>query len=71
MEFIVEGELPGGATRRVYYRLLDPFQNAGDRGDQHVVIPYVPRPGEVLRFSTRPNENSAYDWAYWIRIEVN
>jgi hypothetical protein len=34
-------------------------------------LPYAPAAAEVLRFSTRPNNDSyAYDWAYWIRIDV-
>ena len=70
VEFIVEGERPDGHHRRLYYRILDPAKNPKDRGDQHAVIPYAPQPDEVLRFSTRPNENSAFDWAYWIRIKV-
>jgi hypothetical protein len=70
VEFIVLGEMPDGRSRQVYYRLLDPMQNAGDRGDQQAVIAYTPQPGEVLRFSTRPNKNSAYDWAYTVQIRV-
>ncbi len=70
VEFIIEGELPGAPSRRIYRRVLDPWQVAGDRGDQHAVIPYHPRPGETLRFSTRPYENSAYDWAYFVEIGV-
>jgi hypothetical protein len=70
VEFIIEGELPDGQSRRIYYRILDPAQNPNDRGDQHVVIPYTPQAGEALRFSTRPNDNSAFDWAYWIQIKV-
>jgi hypothetical protein len=70
VEFIVDGEQADGTKRRLYRRLLDPAKNREDRGDQHVVIPYEPVPGEALRFSTRPNDNSAFDWAYWIGIEV-
>ena len=61
---------PDGTTRRIYRRLLDPARNPEDRPDQHVVVPYTPLPGEALRFSTRPFESSAYDWAYTIKIEV-
>ena len=70
VEFIIVGEIPDGPSREVYRRLLDPRQNPADRGDQLVAIPYTPRPGEVLRFSTRPNGDYAYDWAYWIDIDV-
>lgn len=71
VEFLVLGEMPGGQTRQIYYRLLDPMANPKDRGDQRVVIPYAPQPGEVLRFSTRPNNDDyAFDWAYWIGIDV-
>ncbi len=71
VEFIILAEMPDGQTRQIYYRLLDPVANMKDRGDQNVVIPYTPQPGEVLRFSTRPNHDSyAFDWAYWIRIDV-
>jgi hypothetical protein len=70
VEFIVEGELPDGTSRLVYRRVLDPRENPRDRGEQYETIPYVPRPGEALHFSTRPNGNSAFDWAYWTRIMV-
>ena len=70
VEFIIEGEMPGGQHRQVFYRVLDPAQNPQDRGDQHTDIPYQPRPGETLRFSTRPNGHPAFDWAYWIQIKV-
>jgi len=70
VEFIVDGEMPDGSKRRLYHRLLDPAQKPEDRGDQQVVIPYTSVPGEVLRFSTRANENSAFDWAYWIGVHV-
>ncbi len=70
VEFIVHGEVADGPSRVVYQRLLDPAKNPGDRADQHETVEYTPRPGEVLRFSTRPNQSSAYDWAYTIRIEV-
>ena len=70
VEFAIEGEMPDGQFRRVYYRILNPAEKPEDRGDQHAVIPYTPLPGEVLRFSTRANGNSAFDWAYWIIIKV-
>jgi len=70
VEFIVLGESPAGQSREIYRRLLDPAKNQADQGDQIVTIPYKPLPEEILRFATRPNDNSAYDWAYWIRIEV-
>jgi hypothetical protein len=70
VEFIVEGEMPDGQHRSIYYRILDPAQNPADRGDQRAIISYVPLAGEVLRFSTRPNGNSAFDWAYLIQIKV-
>jgi hypothetical protein len=70
VEFIVLGTMPDGQSRQVYYRLLDPVKNEADRGDQHIEIPYTPLPGEVLQFSTRPNDGSAFDWAYWIGITV-
>lgn len=70
VEFLIQGEIPGGQSRLIFRRLLDPAQNPKDRGDQRTVVDYTPRPGESLRFSTRPNENSAFDWAYTIRINV-
>jgi hypothetical protein len=70
VEFIILGEFPDGTNRPIYTRLLDPVRNPADRGDQHVVIPYKPEPGEMLRFSTRPNVGTAFDWAYTIGIEV-
>ncbi|MDB6116011.1 MAG: hypothetical protein JWQ83_2129 [Lacunisphaera sp.] len=70
VEFIVTAESSGGAVRRIYRRLLDPWSNAADRGPQHAVISYHPHPGETLRFSTRRYEASAYDWAYIVEITV-
>lgn len=70
VEFIVNAEMPDGGTRRIYRRVLDPANQPSDRGDQKVTIPYEPRVGEVLRFSTRPNDNTAFDWAYWSEIKV-
>lgn len=70
VEFIVRGELANGETRVIYHRLLDPARRPGDRGAQHEVIPYQPVRGERLRFSTQPNEHSAFDWAYTIEIRV-
>jgi hypothetical protein len=70
VEFVIHGELPDGGSRVIYRRLLDPAKNPADRPDQHEVIPYTPLAGENLRFSTWPNQSSAYDWAYTIRIEI-
>ena len=70
VEFSVHGELPGGQTRELYRRVLDPWQIPGDRGDQHATVPYQPLPGEMLKFSTRPGQSSAFDWAYTIGIQV-
>lgn len=70
VEFSIEGETPDGQLRRIYRRILDPWQNTSDRGDQHETIPYQPLPGETLRFSTRPGETSAFDWAYIIEVKV-
>ena len=68
--FSINGETADGKKREVYRRLLDPARNPRDRGRQHEIIPYRPRPGETLIFSTRPNQDYAYDWAYWVRIVV-
>ena len=70
VEFSVWVEQPDGQERRIFRRLLDPWSEPADRGDQHVVIPYVPRPGERLRFSSGPGGGAAYDWSYWTGIEV-
>ena len=70
IELVITGETPAGQRREIHRRLLDPVRNAQDRGRQRDRIAYAPRPGEVLRFSHRPNQNPAYDWAYWARIEV-
>lgn len=70
IEVFVTGELPDGRQRILYRRVLDPVNNPKDRGLQREVIPYAPRPGEVLHFANRPNQSAAYDWAYWSRIDV-
>jgi hypothetical protein len=70
VEFKIVAERSDGVTRDLFSRLLDPARNLTDRGDQHEVISYTPQSGEILRFSTRPYQSSAYDWAYTIKIEV-
>lgn len=70
VEFLIDGERPDGSTRRLYRRVLEPATRAADRGEQEETIPYVPQPGELLHFATRPNGNPAFDWAYWTEIEV-
>ncbi len=70
VEFNIYAEQADGQTRRLFRRVLDPGRVVNDRGDQHAVIPYTPQPGDKLRFSTRPYETTAFDWAYLIKIEV-
>ncbi len=70
VEFAIYAEALDGRVRRIYRRVLDPVRNPGDRGDQHEIVPYEPQPGESLRFSTRPFETAAKDWAYTVAIEV-
>jgi hypothetical protein len=70
VEFVITGEQPSGAHRQIFSRVLDPVNEPADRGTQHEIIAYQPLPGEVLQFSTRPNVNTNFDWAYWSRIEV-
>ncbi|RXK55443.1 hypothetical protein ESB00_05960 [Oleiharenicola lentus] len=60
----------GGAEREIFRRELDPANQPGDRGKLKLVIPHEPVPGEILRFSARPRQGSAFDWLYWARIEV-
>ena len=62
--------LAGGQERTIYQRVLDPVNRPADRGTIRVEIPYRPRPGEILRFSNHPNNNDAFDWTYWKKIEV-
>ncbi len=70
VELSVTGILPGHGDRELFRRRLDPVARAADRGRQTEVIEYQPRPGEILRFTTAPGESYSYDWAYWVRIEV-
>ena len=70
VEFTITGEMPDGSTRRIYRRVLDPWRNPGERGDQRGTLDYRPQPGEVLRFSTGPYETSERDWAYTAEIRV-
>ncbi len=69
VEFAVTGTA-GGATREIFRRVLDPVNRAADRGTQHEIIPYQPRPGELLLFTTRPVNGYGFDWAYWSKIDV-
>lgn len=70
VEFIVMGEAPDGQQREVHRRWLDPKNKPEDRGSIREVIPYAPRPGEVLRFISHPHAAKAFDWVGWYRIEV-
>ncbi len=70
VEFLVTAEMPSGEQREIFRRVLDPVNEPNDCGTQKEVIPYQSMAGDVLRFSTRPNLNSNFDWAYWTRIEV-
>jgi hypothetical protein len=70
VEFSIWVEQPDGQERRIYRRLLDPWINAADRGDQQAVVAYTPRPGEKLRFTSGPGGGAAFDWSYWVGIEV-
>ena len=69
-EFVITGETPAGEKREIYRRVLDPVNEAADRGPQRVEMSYQPLPGETLQFSTRPNIIPNFDWAYWKKIEV-
>jgi hypothetical protein len=69
VEFVIAGESEAG-SREIYRRVLDPANQPADRGRQQEVISYQALPGEILRFSSRPYNNSNFDWAYWARIEV-
>ena len=54
----------------IFNRVLDPVKQPADRGTQRLVLPFQPLPGELLLFSTRPVQGTAFDWAYWKKIEV-
>jgi len=69
VEFAVVGESEAG-SREIFRRVLNPTNQPGDRGRQREAIPLQALPGEVLRFTSRPFDNSNFDWAYWARIEV-
>lgn len=70
VEFLIYAEKTGTPGRRLYRQLLDPANRVSDRAEQHVVIPYTPDSGEVLRFATRPGASASFDWAYTIGIDV-
>lgn len=67
----VTGVVPGGESRTLFERRLDPVHQREDRGLQRVDLPYKPRVGEVLRFSARPGSSFSYDWSYWRKIDVH
>ncbi len=70
VELLVAREGPGGARQPIFRRLLQPATVPGDRGTQQAVLPCRGPPGDTLVFSTRPNGNPNFDWAYTVRIEV-
>lgn len=70
MEFVITGELSDGSAREIFRRVLDPVNNAKDRGVLREQIAYTPLPGEVLRFSALGNGSKSYDWGFIKRIEV-
>jgi hypothetical protein len=70
VEFAVRGVLPGGGSRMIFERTLDPVNQPADRSRQREIIPYRPIPGEILHFTSRPRQTFVYDWAYWERIDV-
>jgi len=70
VEFSITGISAGNRERVLFKRYLAPVNQARDRGTQKITVPFEPRPGEILRFSDRPGPGDAFDWAYWVRIEV-
>lgn len=54
----------GVAPRSLYARLLDPFQNAGDRGEQTIEVSFeLARPASVdLFFGPGPRGRDTHDW---------
>jgi hypothetical protein len=64
--------LPGGLSRTLYYRTIDPARVPADRGRQ--VVDYTdagPFTGTLIfRFNPGPKNNLSNDWAYWGRIEI-
>jgi hypothetical protein len=70
VEFIITGELPDGSERRIHRRVLDPWANPADRGEQTETIAVRLLPGEVLRFTSGPFETPERDWAYFAEIRV-
>ncbi|MBI3887202.1 MAG: glycosyltransferase family 39 protein [Opitutae bacterium] len=70
VDFFITGEAPGGRTREVFHRRLEPVKRPADRGVQRAAVSYRAVPGEVLHFSTRSPQSKAYDWVYCRRIEI-
>ncbi|HEY8994444.1 MAG TPA: glycosyltransferase family 39 protein [Lacunisphaera sp.] len=68
VEFIVQYQPQRGSPRVLYRRLLNPAENAADRGLQsgEVEVP-PPHPGDSLVLITHPGPayNTAFDWSYW------
>lgn len=62
--------ITGSDKREIYRRELDPVNRPEDRGLHRAVIDYQPLPGEILHFRTGPRGGNAFDWAYWVKIEV-
>ncbi len=69
-DFIIEAEAPGGATRVLWKRFLNPVMVPRDRGTVHETVPIALHPGETLVFRTGPHNTYSFDWCYWKSIRV-
>lgn len=67
VEFLVRWRAPDGTEQVVFRRLLQPRENAADRGVQAFAVALPAGSGGELEFVTGagPAGNSASDWSYW------
>jgi len=72
VEFIVTGFRSDRTEVPVFQQFIDPFRNPDQRGPNQHSITLPPENLVTLKFSTRPgpDQNYAFDWAYWTLIDV-
>jgi len=70
-EFIVRWRAAGGGEEVLFRRLLNPRQEAGDRGIQSLRVALPGGPGRLaLQITPGPTGNPASDWTFWTDLTL-